>query len=71
MQPAERFLPLSVSGPLLAGVPRQNSVTYGALTMRRGLWRTCHSDPFQHGVARTTGAILLVAPNLSGDSKTT
>ena len=23
--------------------------------MRHVLWRTCHSDPFQHGVTRTTG----------------
>jgi hypothetical protein len=71
MQPAERFLPLNVSGPLAAGVPRQNSVVYGALTMRRVLWRTCHNDPFQHGVTRTTGVTLFVVPNLPGDSKTT
>jgi hypothetical protein len=71
MQPAERFLPLNVSGSLLAGVPRQNSVIYGALTMRHVLWRTGHSDPFQHGVTRTTGVTLFVVPNLPGDSKTT
>ena len=54
-----------------AGVARQNAVTYGALTMRHVLFRTCHSDPLQHGVTRTTGATLFVVPNLPGDSKTT
>ena len=54
-----------------AGVARQNSVIYGALTMWHDLFPTCHSDPFQNGVTRTTSVAQFAVPNLPGDSKTT
>jgi hypothetical protein len=70
MQPAERFLRLSVMGPLLAGVPRQNSVIYGALTMRTSSGAHVTAIHF-NTVSREVPATLFVVPNLSGDSKTT